>query len=85
MVHKLIVVDIKLYVWYFYETNGITAICFCCVILFHPACGTLHRSELCSSELMQYKSATQRKFNSYSVAGVHKNFTSPTSYHPCVE
>jgi len=25
MVHKLIVVDIKLYVWYFYETSGITA------------------------------------------------------------
>jgi len=57
----------------------------CCIIFFHPACGALHRSELCSSELMQYKSATQRKFNSYSVAGVHKNFTSPTSYHPCVE
>jgi len=53
MVHKLIVVDIKLYVWYFYETNGtclpagrLLLWCFCCVILFHPACGTLVRSVL---------------------------------------
>src|SRR3954470_14765971 len=35
-------------------------------------CHSLVPSELCSSELLQYKSATQRKLDSYSAAGLIK-------------
>jgi len=32
-------------------------------------CHSLVRSELCSANLLQYKCATQEKFNTYSLAG----------------
>jgi len=37
-------------------------------------CHSLVRSELCSANLLQYKCATQEKFNAYSSAGSIKIF-----------